>query len=94
MHKVKMINTVNRSKMKNVTTCNDFEGYTAEFWDLQITSVGLIGSWHKEDEIKNYIKIEDKDPSIYIVVSFLTNLITKHDLNTNLNISHKELFLF
>ena len=89
-----MINTVNRSEMKNVTTCNDFEGYTAEFWNLQITPMGLIGSWHKEDGIKNYIKIEDKDPSVYIVVSFLTNLITKHDLKTNLNISHKELFLF
>ena len=85
-----MISTAKRREMKNVTTCSDFEGYTAEFWNLQINSTGLIGRWDKEDRIKNYIKIEDKDPSVYIVVSFPTNLITKYDFNINLNICHKE----
>ena len=81
-----MISTAKKPKMNFESTCNGYrELHEAEFWNIEIIPTGLIGRWHKEDKIKNYIQIEYHDPSVHIVVSFPINLITKHDLNTNLS---------
>ena len=85
-----MISTVKRREIKTAIKCEDFENYTTEFWNLQITPTGIIGRWHIDDRIKNYIAIEDKDPTVYIAVSVSTNLDTKRYFNTNLNICHKQ----
>ena len=92
-----MISTSKRPEINFEIKCTGIRGYNPEFWNLQIDPMGLIGIWHIEDRIKNYIKIEKgEDSTVYITVSFSISLNTKHELNTNLNLCHKQYpyFLF